>query len=131
MTDLLDIILDDVGRRSGQLARTTDKDSVATSDDDKPILSTFYDDGLLALLILSGVIQSTSDYLDPESAPNPMLLPRELWTALTYYILKEWFKTIGEIELFQLYDMEYEKESTRRRFSPGTISTATRTYRGI
>jgi len=62
----------------------------------------------------NGVVTVTDAYL-PDTAA---LLPKELKKSISYNIISEWFLSIGELELSELYSRNFENEVAKYRFAP-------------
>ena len=129
--DLKQITLDDVGIRTAQIARVKETDTLGTSPDDIPALSLFFDAAVLRIVTLTNLITSLEPSTDGALDIDLTLIPRRLWTALTYFVMKEWFKSIGELDLATFYEDVFKKEADTYRFNPDKATFATRTYRAF
>ena len=125
---LKDYVFADIGKRTALVALKKENDKLATSPDDSDTLDSFYVAACMRVATIAGAITSvtTTNVSDIED-----FIPRRLWTAITYYMMMEWFKSIGEIDLGKFYEEEFDNESSRYRFTPDTNSFATRTYRAF
>jgi hypothetical protein len=126
--DLKQITLDDVGIRTAQIARVRETDTLGTSPDDIPALSLFYDAAILRVATLCNLISELTTSTDGTLGIDTALIPRRMWTALTFFVMKEWFKATGEIDLATFYEAVFQKEADTYRFNPDGATFATRTY---
>jgi hypothetical protein len=129
--DLRQITLDDVGTRTALIARVEEDDNLGTMPDDEPALFTFYDAALLRIVTLCNLITDLTPSDDGKLDIPQDIIPRRLWTALTLFVVKEWFKGIGKIDLGNFYEGEFNKEISTYRFNPDKPTVATRPFRAF
>jgi hypothetical protein len=156
--DLVAVTIDDVGRRTGLMARQSNDPQLAARPQHKAILEMFCDNGIKAILFVCGIItpppgpdlpahhhhhhvhvdddDDTTHYnIDDSECASPAtnmieLVPAELWLALTYYVMQEWFYSIGRANLGEFFMGKYKTELADHRFV-GTPATARLPYRPI
>jgi hypothetical protein len=151
-TDIVKDTLDNVGRRAALLARQKNRSDLAPKPQHKDVLEGFCDDAILRILIATGKIRAhsgepetqlntstgeeeetglfLSDYIDADTDMSEMI-PVELWPALTYAVLAEWFLSIGEHNIAQDFEGRFTSQLAQYRFGPNTPATASRPYRPI
>jgi hypothetical protein len=135
MAVTVDHILKQVNSRTALLARTTGTRKLATQVDDDWLLKQFLYKGTYKILIARGVIPPESVY-DPEPTTEQVtavmaeIFP-EHEDCLVFYILFEWFRSIGEQGLKDEYEVSHDKELDKYRFVVRTPITAERPYRGV
>ena len=139
-----DFVLEDVGTRLATLARVKNKPELAIDDEaDEKLVTTFYDAARTRVLTDANIIKSPdledigeegldeASAVDPPDDPDPELIPSVLWTAISYWIMREWFITVGEPQLSTFYENAYKSELSQYRFGLFSPKTASRPYRGI
>lgn len=135
MAVTVDHILKQVSTRTSLIARTNGSRKLATQVDDDWLLKQFLYKGAYKILIARGEIPAESVY-DPEPTTEQITaVMAEIYPehedCLVFYILFEWFRSIGEQGLKDEYEKSHENELGKYRFVVRTPITAERPYRGV
>src|SRR3990172_9136347 len=146
LTNIEKFILDEVGTRTTAAARMG-KNFMLAADadgDDKTTLLSYFDVGMNKLLMYSGIVRADpvhgrevieegtttsteDDLLANQEEGGGNLLPQELWQALAYWVMHEWYANIDP-NLSTFWLGKYKTEAAEHRFS-GTKPYAMRQTR--
>jgi hypothetical protein len=132
--DLIQEIYDRAARYSAIRARELGDDKWAFKSDDKDTMKQWIMKGTLKVAVACSIIK-----FDSGESPEPDVLPDELLDSVVYYLIAEYYDTIGEIRGSgrggvvnpegQYWRAKHEDELNRYRFDPHTKTTARRPYR--
>lgn len=142
-------VLRDVNQRAAALSEREDDRRLMPLNSDQDKLTKYFDGAVLKLAAATGNVKhidfpattvsttnidpevttdSTSDNMDPITGPAEMV-SMELWQALSYYVLSQWFESIGAFKLAEFFEGKYLSERAEHRFTPTMRKTAERPFR--
>jgi hypothetical protein len=144
LNDLEKFVLDEVGTRTMQAAKQTGNDRLFADADgsDQNTLLSYIDSGMNKLLTYAGIVRAdpahgrevleagettvdTDELLANSEQGGKKLLPQELWVALAYYVIAEWYSAVDP-NLSTFWMNKYKTEAAEHRFTPGTKPWADR-----
>jgi hypothetical protein len=120
--------------RTQELARTNGKSKLVIQPKSVGLIKQFFYKGTYKLLIARGLVGPTSVLdQDPSSAQVTEMMTEvkpEHEDCIAYYVMAEWFRTVGELGLKQEYETLHDDQLRAYRFTPrDDFSTAKRVYR--
>lgn len=144
-------VLRDVNQRAAALSERENDRRLMPQVSDQEKLKKYFDSAVMKLAAATGNIKhlefpatavsttsidpeattdSTTDNMDPLTGPAE-LVSVELWQAMAYFVLSEWFDSIGAFNLAQHFENKYLSERAEHRFTPTMRKTVDRPYRDI